>query len=175
MISRPSSSAMRHPAGLRDPSRTRENTDRYTYSLGNPITSNDPLGLWTVGVGITVNVQFGIINIEGSYGVVVDNSGNIGLYGTAGGGAGVGAKASAGFSFSTSTAPTICNLAGAFQYGSANAGYGIDGTVDEFTGFTAGGRPIIGGGMTVGAGVGGGVSGGINYTVIVPARSCGCR
>ena len=144
-----------------DPLGTRNMSDKYVYSLDDPISNKDPFGLFTLGVGLTVNVQVGIINIQGSYGVVVDSSGNFGVYGNAGAGAGVGAEASVGIGFQTSNAHTICDLAGPFQYGNANAGYGIDGSLDEFSGFSADGGPVIGGGMTIGAGVGGGASHGV--------------
>ncbi len=144
--------------------------NKYAYAFGNPVNNRDPLGLWTFGAGLTVNVQFGIINIEGSYGVVIDGSGHVGLYGTTGGGLGVGADASAGASLSWSNARKICDLAGPFQYGSGTAGAGLDGTIDEFTGFTGDGKPVVGGGLTVGAGVGGGGSVGLNGTTIIPVN-----
>jgi hypothetical protein len=150
----------------------KEGINRYSYSLNSPTNGRDPFGLWTFSFGLTLNLQFGVVNVEGSYGVVVDGTGNFGLYGTTGGGLGVGAKASVGASVGWSpNAKTICALGGPFQYGSVSAGAGLDGTVDEFTGYSDG-SPIIGGGLTVGVGVGGGVSGGINGTVIIPAKDC---
>jgi RHS repeat-associated protein len=164
-----------------DPVGFRGGMNKYAYALANPMDNRDPSGLWTFGGGLTINLQFGPVNIEGSFGLVVDGSGNVGVYGTTGGGLGVGATASVGAGLQWSpNAHGICDLAGPFQYGSVSAGAGLDGTVDEFTGYNSDGTPIVGGGLTVGAGVGGGVSGGLNGTVVIPVnpipgRSCGCN
>jgi RHS repeat-associated protein len=58
-------------------------TDLYSYALANPINLMDPFGLWgTFSVGGTVNVTFGFLSFQYSGGIVVDGSGNFGIYNT---------------------------------------------------------------------------------------------
>ena len=68
----------------------------YDYVSGNPIGATDPLGLWTLQVGFSVNLQIGAgYGVLGA-GIAIDGQGQIGGYWSAGGGTGVGARASGG-------------------------------------------------------------------------------
>jgi hypothetical protein len=139
----------------------------YDYVGNNPVNAIDPLGLWTFGIGLSLNFQLGPININFSSGFVIDGEGNIGIYDVGGGGIGAGAHASGGVSFSGSNAKTICDLSGPFVNANVGAGLGPDGEVNGFYGSSPDGT-VIGGGFTAGAGLGGGGSGGGTYTVINP-------
>ena len=140
----------------------------YSYAGDNPVNNRDPLGLWTFGAGFTVNAKVWIFSLQGSVGVVMDDHGNIGLYNTTGVGLGLGVNVSAGASVDVSNAESIYNLAKGFQYASGGGGAGLDGSIDEFSGYNPDGKPIVGGGLTIGAGVGGGAAGGGSYTTIIP-------
>ena len=50
----------------------------------------DPLGLWTVSIGVSVNGMWGPGGVGGSAGIVIDGSGNVAVYTTKGGGVGAG-------------------------------------------------------------------------------------
>lgn len=64
--------------------------NRYEFSQGNPVNFRDPLGLWTISVGIGVTLPF----YTGSYSFNVDGHGHIAIHVTngvgVGGGAGIG-------------------------------------------------------------------------------------
>lgn len=151
-----------------DLARFRGGFNLYRYAFDSPVNLNDPLGLWTVSLGVNVNVQLGPINFQVSGGIAVDSSGNIGLFDAGGGGLGVGANVSGGLNLSGSNAHTICGLGGPFVNVSGNAGAGLEGSVNGFTGFDRQRRPVVGGGLTVGAGAGGGVSDAITITNVIP-------
>jgi RHS repeat-associated protein len=142
----------------------------WPYVANNPLRWIDPRGLWTIGVGVTVNVQAGPINFNFSGGVVVDSSGNVGTYTTGGGGLGVGAEVSGGISVSGSNAQTINDLSGPFATGSLGGGWGPNASGDFFTGDSPHGW-VYGGGVTVGAGLGAGGSSSITGTLINPLWS----
>ena len=151
-----------------DPARFRGGFNLYSYAHDTPTNLTDPLGLWTVGLGVNVNIQLGVINLQVSGGIAVDSSGNIGAFDAGGGGLGVGADISGGLNLSVSNAHTICGLGGPFANFSGNAGAGLDGSVNGFSGFDQQGRAVVGGGLTVGAGAGGGVSDTITVTNVIP-------
>jgi RHS repeat-associated protein len=139
----------------------------YVYASNNPVMLVDPLGLWTVGIGITMSFQFGAVNLNFSGGLVADGAGNIGTYTCGGGGLGMGARVSGGISTSVSNAMTISDLSGPFTNGSLGGGWGANASGDYFTGPSDNGW-VTGGGVTVGAGLGGGGSSSITYTKISP-------
>lgn len=126
----------------------------------------DPLGLWTLNVGINLNIQAGPVGFTVSGGVVVDGNGNVGTYGTIYGGIGAGADASIGVALGQSNAPTINDLAGPFAQVSGNLGAGVDAGYSAYMGTTPGNQAIVGGEVQIGVGVGGSVSGGISDTII---------
>lgn len=82
-------------------------TKPYAYVGGNPVSRVDPLGLWTVQVGGTINFQLGPVNFQVSVEIAVDGNGNIGGYGAYGGGLGEGAQVSGGLSVNSSIANTM--------------------------------------------------------------------
>jgi RHS repeat-associated protein len=139
----------------------------YKFADNDSINEFDPLGLWTFGIGFTITIQFGPINLNISSGFVMDNQGNVGTYLTSGGGGGAGAHAAGGVSFTASDAPTICDLRKWFGNLSGGAGYMADASAEGFVGSGSGG-PVLGGGITLGAGLGAGGSAGGSYTWIDP-------
>jgi RHS repeat-associated protein len=139
----------------------------YDYVGNNPINAIDPLGLWTAGIGLSLNFQLGPINVNFSGGFVIDGQGNVGTYYLGGGGVGAGAKASGGVSFSGSNAPDICHLRQWFANANLGGGLGPDAEANVYRGNNPDGT-IWGGGVTLGAGLGAGGSGGGTYTVVNP-------
>jgi hypothetical protein len=139
----------------------------YDYVGNNPVNNVDPLGLWTFGIGLSLNFQIGPININFSGGLAIDGEGNVGTYYVGGGGVGAGAHASGGLSFTGSNAKTICDLRGPFANANLGAGVGADGEANAFIGNSPDGT-VIGGGFTLGAGLGVGGSGGGTYTWVNP-------
>jgi RHS repeat-associated protein len=139
----------------------------YDYVDNDPINAIDPLGLWTFGIGLSLNFQIGPININFSGGFAIDGQGNVGTYYVGGGGVGAGAHASGGLSFSGSNAKTICDLSGPFANANLGGGLGPDAEANGYIGNSPDGT-VIGGGVTLGAGLGAGGSGGGTYTVVNP-------
>ena len=139
----------------------------YDYVDNDPINAIDPLGLWTFGIGLSLNFQFGPINVNWSSGFVIDGQGNIGTYNVVGGGLGVGAKVSGGLNFSGSNAKTICDLSGPFANANLGGGLGPDAEANGWIGNSPDGT-VIGGGVNLGGGLGAGGSGGGTYTWINP-------
>ncbi len=160
-----------------DPARFRGGFNLYRYAFDSPVNLNDPLGLWTVSLGVNVNVQLGPINLQVSGGIAADSSGNVAVFETGGGGLGVGANASGGLNLSVSNAHTVCSLGGPFANASVGAGAGVAASVDQFYGLDKKGRPVAGAGLTVGSGAGAGVSEAITVTNVTPiaGRKDKCR
>jgi RHS repeat-associated protein len=141
----------------------------YGYGRGNPQLFKDPLGLWTLQIGVTINIQiWGPFAAQFTAGVAIDGNGNVGTYYAGGGGLGAGAHVSGGISTNASNASTICDLAGPFVNISAGGGWGPDATGDAFYGKDGNGNDIWGGGVTVGAGLGVGGSATVTDTVVNP-------
>ncbi|WP_084633298.1 RHS repeat-associated core domain-containing protein [Pleomorphomonas oryzae] len=153
----------------RDPIGERSSAEGNLYGYVEQSITNrvDPIGLWTVQVGGTVNGQFGVVNIQFGGGIAVDSSGNIAGYTFGGGGAGVGGEASASAGVSVSTASTVCDLGGPFANQSIAGGVIASGSVDTFEGLERGGV-ITGGGASVGIGAGASVKSAITGTNIYP-------
>jgi hypothetical protein len=134
----------------------------------NPISRIDPLGLWTVQIGGTINIQLGPINFQTSGGIAFDGYGNIGGYSAYGGGIGEGAQVSGGLNLNSGNANTICDLNGPFTNVSAGGGWGPSASGDAYYGYDSQGNRIEGGGITIGVGAGEGGSTTITTTTVTP-------
>lgn len=104
-------------------------------------------------------MQVGPINLNGTYGVVVDTSGNVGSYATGGLAGGAGAEAFGGLNVAVSNADAIQDIAGPFGNVSASVGNGIAGGVDAFSGQGSYGQPVAGAAFSIGIG------GGADYSI----------
>ena len=142
----------------------------YSYALDSPTIYVDPLGLATVSVTGSINVQFGSFGFEYNGGFAVDSQGNIAIINTGGGGRrlGKGWTASIGTNVSGSNAHTVCGLGGPFASAEGGAGLGPHVSINGFTGRDSRGRSVLGLGVTGGAGVGEGGYVGVTYTSVTP-------
>ncbi|MDB6008714.1 MAG: Rhs family protein [Gammaproteobacteria bacterium] len=59
-----------------DPLRLRAGVNFYTYALGNPLSLDDPLGLWAIYVGGLGSIFGGGLSAGAGGGFIVDSSGN---------------------------------------------------------------------------------------------------
>jgi RHS repeat-associated protein len=144
----------------------------YAYVTNDPLNSVDPLGLYTLQIGIAGGGTFlGIFVPQGGAGFAIDTKGNVGVYAYAGIGVGVGVQAGAGLSIQGSNAQTIFDLSGKFTNTSAHGGAGFGGSADYFAGSSPNG-PVVGGGATVGASVGASAS--ITQTTTTVCTFQGC-
>lgn len=129
-------------------------TNLYAYVGNDPLNQIDPMGLWTLQIGVAGNVTvFGFPVLQGGFGLAIDGGGTVGGYFFYGGGVGAGVDAGLGVSVQASNAPQIQNLSGWFNNGSVHAGAGYGGSFDYFNGNSAGG-PVSGVGVTLGASAG---------------------
>jgi RHS repeat-associated protein len=140
----------------------------YAYANGNPIGSRDPLGLFTLQVGLTLNFQFGFINLNGTYGLVVDGYGDVGTYVVGGVAGGVGAGGFGGINVAVSSGDCIQDIGGPFYNQSVIVGAGFAGGLDSFAGQGSHGQPVIGGGFSLGIGAGADYSFGGSDTKVSP-------
>lgn len=145
----------------------------YAYAKGDPIENLDPLGLWTLQLGLILNVQIGPINLNGTYGIVADTNGNVGTYAVGGVAGGAGAEAFGGLNVAVSNADTIQDIAGPFGNVSASIGNGIAGGVDAFSGQGSQGQPVAGAGFSIGVGGGADYSVGGSGTEVWPIGGIG--
>ncbi|WP_370678218.1 RHS repeat-associated core domain-containing protein [Pleomorphomonas sp. PLEO] len=154
----------RDPIGERgDPAR-----NLYGYVGEDPINHFDPLGLWTVNIGISGSINiplYGPVGIGGVGfgGIAFDSNGNVGWYYGGGGGPGGGAGISGGIQVGGSNGATICDLRGPFGALGGAAGEGIVGGGDVYTG-----SGVTGGNVYLGLGAGTPVSGtgGVTLTYV---------
>jgi hypothetical protein len=127
--------------------------------------------LQTVHVGGSINGQWGPFGVHGSGGLVLDSHGNLGGYltGGAGGVKGGGDGLVGGFTVGGSDAETICDLEGLFANGSIGGGDGFGASAEGFAGSSPRtGKPVVGGGITVGPAIGAGSSVGVTNTSVFP-------
>ena len=129
---------------------------------------NGPHGGGTLQLGAAVTGELLDIGGAAGGGVALDRSGNIALYGYAGGGPGTGLSGEVGGSAQISNARNVSDLKGAFLSGSASLGAGPAATGDVFVGNSPHG-PVAGGGATVGGGAGASIFAGPTYTVESPS------
>jgi|GEM_PF-2429688 len=144
----------------------------YAYTFNNPVSSGDPLGLWTFQIGLVLNFQVGPVAANGFWGLALDGKGNVRAYYGEGLGLGDGAHVSGGLSLAGSNAQTIYDLSGPFSNGSLGGGWGPDASGDFFTGPSDHGL-VIGGGVTFGLGLGTGGSSTVTNTTVVPISPYG--
>jgi len=140
----------------------------FAYSGGDPVNRNDAAGLWTVQVGVSINVQIGPININGGAGVVADGHGHVGTYNSVGGGAGIGADAGGGVSAAVSNGECIQDVGGWFGNVSVGGGAGAAASVEAFGGPGSQQQPVSGVGVSVGVGGGAEASAGYSNTWVHP-------
>jgi len=136
----------------------------FRYVGNDPLNWTDPMGLWTFQAGLSLNGQFGPVNVNLNVGIAVDGHGNVGVYESLGGGLGAGARISGGVSFGGSNGNCIQDLAGPFGNTSASLGAGLNGSVEGFSGQGSQRQTVVGGGFTAGIGAGGGFSAGGSQT-----------
>jgi hypothetical protein len=154
----------------------------YAYVGNDPLNAIDPLGLWTLQLGITLSGSFGPLSGSFSFGLVADLNGNIGGYSSLAGSGGAGSFVKFGGTGVISSADTIydlasnnasgLNLAGApknlSQVSNITFGTGLGGSLDLSVGNANNGSQYGSWGLTLGAVAGAGASTGYQYTYINP-------
>lgn len=129
----------------------------YVYVANDPVNWKDPTGLWTLQVGLTLDITFpNGFSLTGYAGFALDGQGTFGTYWGGGAGTGVGAGMNGGVQVLGSNASCIGALAGPGINIGAGGGWGPSAAADAFFGPSSspGGPPILGGGLTFGAGYG---------------------
>jgi RHS repeat-associated protein len=159
-----------------DPAAFTGGLNLYSYVRGNPTRYVDPFGLWTIQVGLTINVALSGGGGMYSRGIVIDGDGRIGWFHTWGAGLAEGAGFSGGVSFAYSNAHTICGIGGPFGQASGTGGYGgAAATGDYFYGPGDGPKGWVqGAGGTIGLGGGAGASALVTTTYVHPFGNCEC-
>jgi RHS repeat-associated protein len=151
------------PFGTPTPSATPISQNGTTPTCGCTNTPYQNSFPGTFQIGLNFNFTYGIGNINASYGLAVDTSGNIATYKEGGGGGAIGAGGSGVVNFNFSNARNIDDLGGWFTNGSVGLGDGADAQIN---GFVSPDGNVKGGGFGLGVGAGGGVSVTETYTEI---------
>jgi hypothetical protein len=132
----------------------------YRYVSNNPVNLWDPLGLWTVGIGVQASGN--AIQVAGGasggifFGYSKEKGFSWGFRGTLGAGTGLGLGGSAGGFFEFTGAQSVCDLKGkGFSVG-GSGGEGITLGVSAVGGLDDNNKPTYGG-LEINAGVGGGI------------------
>jgi hypothetical protein len=147
----------------------------YAYVLGNPLGFVDPLGLWTLQVGIggsfsVPNFVPGGLSLVYGAGLIIDGSGTVSGYDYFGGGAYAGTPGfEDGIQVGVTDAKCSSQLSGWSPYSSLAVGVGpafsIDGT-SSLQDPISGPEHYQGSGVTIGVGAGFSYSLGGSYTTI---------
>ena len=147
----------------------------YGYTANNPVNESDPRGLWSITIGVSGTLVFGLpIGIGGSAGVgIVIGDGGVGVYGNIIGGVGSGIVVSAGANGGYSSAPQPSGLHGGPIYGwGGTVDLGGGGSLSYCSPFAgSGGNGGISGwkgGPSLGGGIGGYGGVGVGGTAVIP-------
>jgi RHS repeat-associated protein len=159
---------------------TDPNLNLYAYTNNDPLNNTDPFGTATLQIGLGGTVVIPVpffpalsVNVLGGFGVVIDTHGNVAGYSYYGGGGGAGAVGGIGLNVQTSNANTINSIAGPFALAGGNAGEGVGGSFDVFTGRGVNNEPVTGYSITGGAQAGAAVTGGVTNTSLTPSFNVG--
>ena len=140
-----------------DPVGYQSGVNLYAYVGNDPLNATDPSGLDTLQAQIALSGRIGVGVFSFAYqyqiGIAVDNSGNIGVFHSYGGGAAAGLQASLTVGGAYSNAKIVSDLLGLFANGSAAGGAGATASADVFTGPSVHGT-VVGAGGSYGVGAG---------------------
>jgi len=150
-----------------DPVGYQSGVNLYAYVGNDPLNGTDPPGLWTLELGLSINILLGSITLQGSSGFAIDNHGNVASLNVGGIGGGAGGRFSGGISVGASNAENVGQLSSWFNNVSVGVAAGPSASVEAFQGTAATGTTVVGGAFTAGVGLGGG-SVTQTYTVVTP-------
>ncbi|MCK6457474.1 MAG: RHS repeat-associated core domain-containing protein [Phycisphaerae bacterium] len=148
----------------RDPIGIVGGTNRFLYARLKPVLAVDPLGLWTFGVGIQLQINLFGLDVSVNIGIHVDQDLNVKVIRTRGAGVSGGSSVSGGVTCTATTAPGVSDLVGAGSEIGANVGL-FNGAVVSGgpTSIEEPGNPFVG--LQLGVGFGCGNSGYAEVTV----------
>jgi RHS repeat-associated protein len=132
----------------------------YSYVQNNPVNFVDPLGLWTVSVGVNIGAMFGAVGGGGGTAINIGYSATEGLSasltGTVGGGAVTGIGAGVGVTLAATNAASVEQLLGTSVEASRGLGP-VAATGIAGNGYTGGALSIGLGGKTISPSKGAGI------------------